>query len=164
MHLQPLGQQRPHWPHMTRGDRCRGILGSFPLLTSSTPGVPLMCSCCLFTYRPASHCGLVTLQRQTSNLPLHASSAGSPSSANTLFSSGRPLIHAALAPSPDLALYFWTLLLLIHASLSTSAMTGCQDFHPARSRPFATHAILWLPSVVVPFFFNLPSTSFPCFS
>lgn len=115
--LQPLGQRRPRWPHMTRGDPCRGILGSFPLLTSSTPGVPLMCSCCLFTYRPARHCGLVTLQRQPSNLPLHASSAGSPSSANTLFSSGRPLIHAALAPSPDLALYFWTLLLLIHASL-----------------------------------------------
>lgn len=53
----------------------------------------------------------------TFNLPLHASSAGSTSSANTLFSSGRPLIHAALALSPDLALYFWILLLLIHASL-----------------------------------------------
>lgn len=156
------------WHQLIRAGRYKqGDSGEFELslqwthALTSTSGVPLMCSCCLFTHQPACHCGLVTLNLSPST-PLHPLLVPRPPQTH-LFFSGRPLIHAALAPSPDPALYFW-ILLLIHTSLHlrNDKLSG---FSPSQESSFSQHMqFCGFPLSSYPFFFYLPSTSSPCFT
>lgn len=172
--LQHLRQQRLRRPHLTPADPSRkiqagGFWGVWAVTSVNARSHIYLWSSShvqlLFIY--SSTC-LSLWSRHSQPFTCHsiASSAGSTSSANTSFLL-RPSSHPRSSRSIP-----WSRSLFLDSS-SHPYIAPPPQWQVVRifTQPgvvlFATHAILWPPSIIVPFFFfffHLPSTSSPCFT